>query len=78
MTMAKRTPGAEVIVPALVHWKVGHFAALVAKQNDKYLMKDPTFGDELWLTQEAIDEEATGLLPVPHASVAGWMDGGAR
>jgi RHS repeat-associated protein len=83
MTMAQRAPGAEVVVPALVHWNVGHFAALVAKQGDRYLMKDPTFGDELWLTQAALDEEASGYALVRRQALPeGWRsisdDEGAR
>src|SRR5258707_174989 len=31
---AKRAPGAPLIVPAVVHWKVGHYAAVVAKRGD--------------------------------------------
>jgi YD repeat-containing protein len=73
MTMAKREASAEVILPALVHWKVGHFAALVEKRGNRYLMKDPTFGDELWLTEAAIDEEATGYFLVrTRALPDGW------
>ncbi len=75
MVMAKRAPGADVIVPALVHWKVGHFAALVEKQGDKYLIRDPTFGDELWLTQAALDEEASGYFLVRQPGVAGRVAG---
>ena len=73
MVMANRTPGADVIVPALIHWKVGHFAALVEKQGDKYLMRDPTFGDELWVTLAALDEEASGNFLVRRQTLpAGW------
>lgn len=46
LQMAKRAPGAGVIVPSVVHWKVGHFGALVREQNGQLLLKDPTFGNE--------------------------------
>ena len=41
MQMAKRGPGAELILPAVVHWKSGHFAALVRQEGDRFLMEGP-------------------------------------
>ena len=42
--MAFREPGAPVILRAVVHWKVGHFAALLRQDGKQYLVQDPTFG----------------------------------
>ena len=73
MMMAQRSVGAPVVVPALVHWNVGHFAALVARQGDRFLIKDPTFGDELWITAAVLDEEASGFFLVRTQSLPdGW------
>lgn len=47
-------------VPMVVHWKVGHFAAITKKEKGRYLVKDPTFGGEIWVTKKALDAEATG------------------
>jgi len=48
--MAKRQQSAPVIIPAVVHWKAGHYAALVRELNGRYLIQDPTFGDEIgWI-----------------------------
>ena len=40
MQVAHRAPGSAVIVPAMVHWKVGHFAAIVEQKGDRMLMRD--------------------------------------
>jgi RHS repeat-associated protein len=71
--VAKRDPGAAVITPAVVHWKLGHFAALVKSDHGKYLSKDLTFKNNLWLTQTVIDEEASGYFLVPEGPLPnGW------
>ncbi|MBV8278127.1 MAG: hypothetical protein JO170_23095, partial [Verrucomicrobia bacterium] len=71
--IAKRDPGAPVITPAVVHWKVGHYAALVQEKNSKYLSKDLTFQDNIWLSREALDAEASGYFLVPAGPLpAGW------
>jgi YD repeat-containing protein len=73
MQVAFREPGSAVVVPALVHWKVGHFAALVAQAGDRILMRDPTFGDELWLSRATLDEEASGSFLIREAPLpVGW------
>jgi len=61
---AKRNPGAEVIVPAVVHWKAGHYAALTKERDGKYLIQDPTFGKDIWVTRSTIDDEASGYCLV--------------
>ena len=71
--LAKRDPGASVITPAVVHWKVGHYAALVQEKNGKYLAKDLTFQNNIWFTRKTLDEEASGYFLVPKGPLpAGW------
>jgi hypothetical protein len=41
---AHRGAGAAVIIPAVTHWKVGHYAALVHEQDGRYLIQDASFG----------------------------------
>jgi RHS repeat-associated protein len=73
MRIARRGPDADVVVPAMVHWKAGHFAALVREEHKRFLVQDPTFGDELWMTRKAVDDEASGLFLVPEGPLpAGW------
>jgi RHS repeat-associated protein len=71
--MAFRAPGAELILPAVVHWKVGHYAALIRERNGLCLTQDPTFGDDAWISEPALDHEGSGYFlvrsgPLPH----GW------
>lgn len=71
--MAFRTPGTQLILPAVVHWKVGHYAALLREENGLYLLQDPTFRDDVWMTPSAIDEESSGYFLVPQGTLpAGW------
>ncbi len=71
LVAARREPGADVVVPSLVHWKAGHFAALVKRRGDAYLLKDPTFGQDLWIRAEALDEEASGCVLIARSSLPG-------
>jgi YD repeat-containing protein len=64
LRMAWREPGADIPLPAVVHWKAGHYAALIRKQDRRFLVQDPTFGDELWVSRAALDEETSGYFLV--------------
>jgi len=73
LQMVKRSIGAKVVVPSVVHWKVGHYGALIREMNGKYLLKDPTFGNETWMSANAIDQEASGFFLIPSGELpAGW------
>lgn len=77
--MAKRTPGATVIVPSVVNWKVGHFAALTKETSGKFLSQDPTFTDDFWVTAKALDEESSGYYLIPQGDLPpGWQSVGAN
>jgi RHS repeat-associated protein len=62
---AKRLPGAPLIVPCVVHWKVGHYAAVLQQQGDRYFIADPTFGISRWVSQRALDAETSGYFLIP-------------
>jgi len=73
LQMAKRSAGAQVIVPAVIHWKVGHFGALAREVGGKFLLEDPTFGNETMLSASTIDDEASGYFLVPAGPLpVGW------
>jgi hypothetical protein len=73
LRVAKREVGAPVITPAVVHWKVGHFGAVILERDGKYLLKDPTFAEDLWVTADALDHEASGYFLVPSGTLpTGW------
>lgn len=70
-----RKPGEPVPMPAIVHWKVGHFATIVGKANGRYHVEDPVFpGGSLWVTPTALDAEASGYFLVPATTTIhnGW------
>lgn len=61
--VAFRASGAEVILPAVVHWKVGHYAALIARDGALLRAEDPTFStSKVWLSDDALDDEASGYF----------------
>ena len=62
-----RPKGAELIVPSVVHWRQNHYAAILQKMDDNYLVSDPTFGTSKWLPREVIDEEASGVFLIPQS-----------
>jgi len=43
MQMAKREHDAELVFPAVVHWKSEHYAALLEREGERYLIEDLTF-----------------------------------
>jgi hypothetical protein len=50
--MAFREKAGVFVVPSVVHWKVGHYAAMVGQEGDRYLLQDPTFGNNVWTTSK--------------------------
>jgi RHS repeat-associated protein len=71
--MAFRSPGAAVVLPAVVHWKVGHFAALVQGREGRLLVQDFTFHGGVWMTTNALDQESSGYFLIPAGPLApGW------
>ncbi len=75
--MAFRTPGAQVICKAVVHWKLDHYSTLVKEENGYYKCQDATagttYGQEFWLTPAAFDSSASGYFLVPEGPLPkGW------
>jgi RHS repeat-associated protein len=64
---------ANFVVPSVVHWKVGHFAAMVRQEGDRYLLEDPTFGNTVWATKQALEAETSGYFLIPPGELPrGW------
>lgn len=75
--MVKRGDAITIPVPSVVHWKLGHYGALLKTENGRYLLQDPTFGTSQWISQSVIDEESSGyfLLVVNDGKIpAGWRE----
>src|ERR1017187_3376038 len=71
--MAFRSNGAAFIIPAVVHWKLGHYAALLQQDGDRYLIQDNTFVSSAWMTTAALSHESSGYFLVPPGPLPdGW------
>ena len=74
-----RRRGQPVPVPSIVHWKFGHYAAIVGETNGKFHIQDPAFGRDLWMTRGAIDAEASGyFLAARPVAAEQWRPVGAE
>jgi RHS repeat-associated protein len=74
-----RKPDEPIPVPSIVHWKVGHFAAIIGGANGRYNLDDPVFGRKgLWVTRAALDAEASGyfLAPASKTRATSWREVG--
>lgn len=76
LIIAKREKGAAVITPALVHWQLNHFGAIV-KENGNTILKDntynTTYGKQILITTEILDAEASQYFLVPNQDLPkGW------
>lgn len=74
MQVAKRVSNeAPILVPAVIHWKLSHYGALLEETDGRYLMTDPTFGTSQWIGKDAIDVESSGYFVVPAGELPqGW------
>lgn len=69
----QRTNALDMPVPSLVHFTAGHFAALVRRDGDRYLLRDPAVNGDQWVSGAALHEEGSGLVLVAGSSVPeGW------
>jgi hypothetical protein len=71
--MAYREAGGELQAPSVVHWKLGHYAAVIRQEGDRYLLQDPTFLNDVWATRQALEQESSGYFLIrPGPLPAGW------
>ncbi|HEV2211014.1 MAG TPA: RHS repeat-associated core domain-containing protein [Verrucomicrobiae bacterium] len=74
LVAARWSADKQPIVPSIIHWKQDHYAAILNKRGDMYLVADPTFGRQRWLGATDIAEEATGEFIVPKDKLpADWQ-----
>jgi RHS repeat-associated protein len=67
--MAHRGHGATLVVPSVAHLKLDHYAAMVRQEGDRYLLQDPTFGIDIWMTREALEAETSGYFLIPSGEL---------
>lgn len=73
LRMAFREKGGAVPFPSVVHWRAGHYAAIVRQEGDRYLVQDPTFARSVWVTQRGLETEASGYFLIAGSTLAsGW------
>jgi RHS repeat-associated protein len=73
--MVFRSAGAPLMLPAVAHWKVGHYAAIVAEEADRYRVQDSTFGEDIRMGHATLDDEASGYMLVPRGTLlAGYRN----
>jgi RHS repeat-associated protein len=80
MQMAKRMAGATFIYPAVIHWKLGHYAALVGERDGKFIVHDTTFGGARFLiSAKTLEQETSGYFLVPAGPLPkGWVPVGKQ
>lgn len=83
--VVRRERGAPMVAPAVVHWSVGHYAAVVRAGHmidgdPTWLMFDASFGGEVTVPQSAFDEDPSGyfLVPTTVQLPRGWREASAE
>lgn len=72
LQMAKCEAGTPYPVPSVVHFRTGHFSALLYRSGGKSLLQDPSLGDA-WVTDAVLAEEASGYALIPAGPLPnGW------
>jgi RHS repeat-associated protein len=69
--MARRQPGVDIPLPAMVHWKLGHFSALTKLEDGSYRIEDPTF-NQGFVSAKVLDDESDYYLIPDGPLPAGW------
>ncbi len=74
LQMARRTPGAPLPTPALMHLQVGHFVAVLKERNGRFQLSDPTGWQTTFASSRAIDHESSGYFLIPAGPLPlGWQ-----
>ncbi len=76
LQVARRTThSAELLVPCVAHFRLGHFSVLSKTANGKYFLEDPTLDrvGDIWISRKAINAETDGYFLVRAGSLPdGW------
>ena len=71
--MVSRPAGASYPTPAIVHFRANHFVAVAKAEHGEYLVIDPAMGGQMWMSREALDDEASGYVLAPVSpGTKGW------
>jgi YD repeat-containing protein len=74
MRAVRRVAGQAVPVPSVVHWKEGHYAAILGMKDGRYRVRDTALADEVLMRPEVLERESSGYFLVAQKSIAaqGW------
>ncbi|MBI1752113.1 MAG: hypothetical protein HY014_02085 [Acidobacteria bacterium] len=73
LQMLKRDPGAKVLTPSVMHWKIGHWAAVLRERGGRYLVQEDVLEESIWVTRDALDAETSGYCLAPYVPLpSGW------
>ncbi len=64
MTMRRMDPSSDVPVPSIVHFRSDHYTAVIAKEGDRYRLRDIALGGELVISAAAMRDEMSGYVLV--------------
>lgn len=54
-------------LPAVMHWRAGHFGTLLERSGNRYRVFDPAWGTERWITRDTLVSETSGHYLAPAA-----------
>ena len=57
--------GEPLPVPCVLHWQLGHYAAILSGHDDIFLVADPVFDHPLLMDRATLEAESSGFLLVP-------------
>lgn len=76
--IARRGPGAPLILPAMVLWRIGHYSAVIRQRDDGRVLvrdtnTDPLPGFDHWMVPAALDADASDVYIIPNQPLPqGW------
>lgn len=73
MQVVKGVVGEQMPLPAVVHWRLNHYSALLKIEKGRCLVQDGTMdaihGREMWIPLTALQEESSGYFVVPEGQL---------
>lgn len=74
LMMARKTPGASIPTPAIMHLATGHYSTLLTEADGKYLLIDRPMQFQGWVSPEALEAQASGCFLIPSGPLPqGWQ-----
>ncbi len=61
--------GGKLPVPAVMHWKFGHYSALLEEKDGQYLLVDRLLGFNGWVSLDTLTNEISGYFLMPRGKI---------